>query len=84
MEAMPMVKKGHCMKDAMVYGVATVSEKGQIVIPVQIRKELGLNGGDKLLIVKRKDNAGFTFIDLKMMDKLIERIRADEEFFEKL
>jgi AbrB family looped-hinge helix DNA binding protein len=79
-----MVKKGRCMKDAIVYGVATVSEKGQIAIPVQIRNELGLKGGDKLLIIKRKDNAGFTFIDLKMMDRLIDRIRTDEEFFEKL
>jgi AbrB family looped-hinge helix DNA binding protein len=78
-----MAKKGHCMKDAIVYGVATISEKGQIAIPVQIRNELGLKGGDKLLIVKRKDNAGFTFIDLKMMDRLIDKIRTDDEFFKK-
>jgi AbrB family looped-hinge helix DNA binding protein len=78
------MKKGQCMKDAIVYGVATLSEKGQIAIPVQIRNELGLEKGDKLLIIKRKDNAGFTFVNLKVMDRVMDRIGTDEEFFEKL
>jgi len=72
------------MKDVIVYGVATLSEKGQIAIPVQVRKELDLKKGDRLLIIKRKDNAGFTFVDLRMMDRLMDRIRTDEGFFDKL
>lgn len=79
-----MAKKGQCMKDVIVYGVATLSEKGQIAIPVQVRKELDLKKGDRLLIIKRKDNAGFTFVDLRMMDRLMDRIRTDEGFFDKL
>jgi len=79
-----MVKKGVCVKDAIVYGVVTISDKGQIAIPVQIRNELDLKGGDKLLIVKRKDNAGFSFINLKIMDKVMDKIRTDDKFFEKL
>ena len=79
-----MVKKGKCMKDAIVYGVVTISDKGQIAIPIQIRNELDLKGGDKLLIIKRKDNAGFSFINLKMMDKVMDKIRTDDKFFEKV
>lgn len=78
------MKKGKCMKEAIVYGVSTVSDKGQIAIPVNIRRELGLEKGDKLLIIKRSDNGGFTFLKLDLMDKLMRQISKDEQFFEKI
>lgn len=34
------------------YGTATVGERGQIVIPSEARKQLGINPGDKVLVVK--------------------------------
>ncbi len=34
-----------------LYGVATVGPKGQIVIPVDARKRLGVKPGDKVVIV---------------------------------
>ena len=78
------MKKGRCMKDQIVYGLVTVSDKGQISIPVNIRRELNLESGDKLFIIKRKDNAGFTFIKLEMIDELMDKIRSDEKFFKKI
>ena len=78
------MKKGKCTKDQIVYGLVTVSDKGQIAIPVNIRRELNLESGDKLFIIKRKDNAGFAFIKLEAMDELMDRIRSDEAFFEKI
>lgn len=78
------MKKGKCMKEAIVYGVSTVSDKGQIAIPVNIRRELGLEKGDKLLIIKRSDNGGFTFLKLDLMDKLMRQISKDQQFFEKI
>ncbi len=72
------------MKEAIVYGVSTVSDKGQIAIPVNIRRELGLEKGDKLLIIKRSDNGGFTFLKLDLMDKLMRQISKDQQFFEKI
>jgi len=78
------MKKGKCMKNVMMYGLSTVSDKGQIAIPIVIRRELDLKKGDKLLIIKRSDNAGFTFIKLGLMDKLMDKIRNDEKFFEKI
>jgi AbrB family looped-hinge helix DNA binding protein len=72
------------MKDQIVYGLVTVTDKGQISIPVNIRRELNLDSGDKLFIIKRKDGAGFVFIKLEMIDKLMGKIRTDEDFFNKL
>ncbi|MFH1126478.1 MAG: AbrB/MazE/SpoVT family DNA-binding domain-containing protein [archaeon] len=78
------MNKGKCMKGQIVYGMVTISDKGQIAIPVNIRRELNLDSGDKLFIIKRKDGAGFTFVKLDMIDKLMNKIRTDEEFFDKL
>lgn len=33
------------------YGAVTVSERGQIVIPAQARRDLGIEAGDKLLVL---------------------------------
>jgi len=35
-----------------LYGSMTVSPKGQVVIPANARKELGINSGDTLLLFK--------------------------------
>ena len=37
--------------DHTIYGVATVGPKGQIVIPVDARRRLGVQTGDKVVIV---------------------------------
>jgi len=78
------MKKGKCMKDQTVYGLVTITDKGQISIPVNIRRELKLDSGDKLFIIKRKDKAGFAFMKLDMIDKMMNKIGNNEEFFEKI
>ena len=49
-----------CRRTNPFRGVITVSEKGQIVIPQSLREELGIERGDKLIILRRKDGKGFT------------------------
>ncbi|MCE5199942.1 MAG: AbrB/MazE/SpoVT family DNA-binding domain-containing protein [Armatimonadota bacterium] len=39
------------MEDSF-YGTVTVGERGQIVIPSEARKDLSINPGDKMLVVK--------------------------------
>jgi AbrB family looped-hinge helix DNA binding protein len=39
-------------------GTATVGERGQVVIPADLRKELGMQPGDKLLIWKHPSGKG--------------------------
>ena len=77
-------EKGICSKRRIVYGVVTVSEKGQIAIPVDARRDLNIKAGDKLIVLKRKDEAGLTLIKLDKMDELMFLIQEDEEFFNKL
>ena len=38
-------------KDDKFYGTTTIGAKGQVVIPVEARKELGLNPGDQLVVM---------------------------------
>jgi len=75
--------RGECRKSRLVYGVVTVSEKGQIAIPADLRRDLGINQGDKLFVIKRADEAGFTLIKLEKMDEIISGIQSDESFFKK-
>ena len=66
---------------AHFYGVVTVSDKGQIAIPIDVRRELDIKTGDRLIVIKRKDNAGIILLKTEKMDTLIEKIRDDDSFF---
>ena len=77
-------ERGECGKRRIVYGIVTVSEKGQIAIPVDARRDLDIKPGDKLIVLKRKDEGGITLIKLDMMDELMYLIQEDDEFFKKL
>ena len=79
-----MSDKGICTKERIVYGVVTVSDKGQIAIPVDIRKDLDIVSGDKLMVLRRKDDAGITLIKLSAMDDLMLKIQEDEMLFSKV
>ena len=39
-----------CAEEGVFYGSTTMGEKGQIVIPAEARKALGLKKGEKLLV----------------------------------
>ncbi|HRK22404.1 MAG TPA: AbrB/MazE/SpoVT family DNA-binding domain-containing protein [Fimbriimonadaceae bacterium] len=44
---------GGCMSFGQAfYGSVTVGERGQIVIPAEARQDLGVEAGDKLLVMK--------------------------------
>ena len=61
--------------------MVTVSDKGQIAIPIDVRRELDIKTGDRLIVIKRKDNAGIILLKTEKMDSLIEKIRDDDSFF---
>jgi len=62
-------------------GVVTVSDKGQIAIPIDVRRELDITTGDRLIIIKRKDNAGIILLKTEKMDILFKKIRDDDTYF---
>ena len=76
--------KGFCNFNRVVYGLTTVSERGQVVIPANIRKDLDIKTSDKLMVLKREDNAGLTLLKLDKMDQLMFKIQQDGDFFKKV
>ncbi|NMC59032.1 MAG: AbrB/MazE/SpoVT family DNA-binding domain-containing protein [Candidatus Methanofastidiosa archaeon] len=77
-------KKGFCSHNQVVYGMTTVSERGQVVVPANIRRDLDIKTGDRFMVLKRGDNAGITLLKIDKMDELMFKIQQDEEFFKKV
>jgi len=48
------------------YGAVTVGERGQIVIPAQARRDLGIEAGDKLLVLGDPEQ-GLALAKLEML-----------------
>jgi len=63
-----------------LYGTATIGSKGQVVIPVEAREELGLETGDRLYVVGAGTN-GLIFLKEEMLEDLVERMSAQVEGF---
>jgi len=63
---------------------ATVSEKGQIAIPIDIRRDLNIKNGDRLLVIKRRDDAGLILLKQNVMDDFMIKIQDDDKFFNKV
>jgi len=78
------------------YGITTVSERGQIVIPQEARFELNLSPGEKLLVMKEGNFPGLILIkadqitemlssitkNLAEMERLLVRIQKEEQNIE--
>lgn len=47
-----------CKDKNEVYGAVTVGEKGQVVIPAQLRKSFNINSGDKLIVFAKHHMVG--------------------------
>jgi len=75
-----MAKKGICTHERIFYGMITVSEKGQIALPIEIRRDLNIDTGDRFLVVKRRDNGGIVLLRQNIMDNIIEKIQDDDNF----
>lgn len=68
------------------YGAVTVSERGQVVIPAQARRDLGIGPGDKLLVLGDPQQ-GLALMTLELLmrnvqgsSKLLEQIRDQGRF----
>jgi AbrB family looped-hinge helix DNA binding protein len=53
------------------YGSVTVSMRGQIVIPTQARRELGIERGEKLLVIGGPGNEGLALIRASSVDSIL-------------
>jgi AbrB family looped-hinge helix DNA binding protein len=54
------------------YGSATLGERGQIVIPAEARAELGLQPGDKMLILRHPGYKGLMLCKFEAMREFLD------------
>ena len=60
-------------------GMATVGAKGQIVIPAEVRRELGIEEGDKLVILRGKTAKTLVLLTHPEMDRLIAKLGLTDD-----
>lgn len=67
------VRNALLLKGGLYMELAKVTSKGQVTIPIEIRKKLGIKNGDKILFV---EEAGKIYMLNSSMDALREAQRA--------
>jgi AbrB family looped-hinge helix DNA binding protein len=55
-----------------IWGVTTLGERGQVVIPVKVREEMGLEKGDHLVVISK----GNKFIGLVKESEITGMLRS--------
>jgi AbrB family looped-hinge helix DNA binding protein len=66
------------------YGSTTISDKGQVVIPIEARNSLGLEKGEKLLVLGGPDKRGIMLVKLSGFKELSVHLRRQSEEIEKI
>ncbi len=54
------------------YGVATVNERGQIVIPAEARKNTNIHAGDKMIVIGHPSNKGIVLAKMDTLREVME------------
>lgn len=65
------------LRDSFIYGTANLGAKGQIVVPIKLRKELDLKEGDTLIFVGSSSRPAFTVL---RADTIVELKESFEKF----
>ncbi len=58
-------------------GSATVGDRGQIVIPAEARALLGIQAGDKLLLLRDPVHRGLVVTKFEWIDQFLDQYRKD-------
>ena len=61
-------------RNIQLYGTVKVGDRGQVVIPVDARKELDIKTGDLLFVVSGRNKRGITMVKADAMKELAEKI----------
>lgn len=56
-----------------VYGSVTVGERGQLVIPAELRKALRIKSGDQLMVFAKLDKKVISLMSSKDFSQFLER-----------
>ena len=59
------------MKKMKFYGSTTVGERGQIVLPISLRRELNITKGDTLVVIANPHIKSITLFSQDTMDQYL-------------
>lgn len=65
-------------------GATTVGERGQVVIPAEARKALGINSGDKLLVFSHRHQTGLLLLKDDVVNRFVSEAAEEASQLEKL
>lgn len=57
-------------------GTVTVGERGQLVIPAEARRKLGINTGDRLLLMSHPSHHGFMVFKIEALRDFLNYLTA--------
>lgn len=69
------------MHDKKLYGTATVGTKGQVVIPADARKALGIEEGDRLYVVGSEAGKFVGFIKEDQLRVMVNKLTSSIESY---
>ena len=55
------------------YGTATLGERGQLVIPAELRKELKIKSGDQLMVFAKLDKKVISLMPIRDFSRFLEK-----------
>ncbi|MBU3958643.1 MAG: AbrB/MazE/SpoVT family DNA-binding domain-containing protein [Candidatus Omnitrophica bacterium] len=56
-----------------VYGAVTIGERGQLVIPAELRKSFGIKSGDQLMVFAKPDRKVINIMPAKDFSRFLDR-----------
>ena len=62
-------------KPDLVFGIVTVGERGQIVIPADARRFLGIEAGDKMIVVAHHSGRALIVAPLRELERFIRQMQ---------
>ncbi len=75
---------GHCSPGYRCLGSVTVSPRGQVVIPANARREMGIESGDTLLVFKVLHDRVMALVKVDTLEQVLEDMSQHMASVEKL
>lgn len=64
------------LKEVKYYGSTVIGEKGQVVVPTELRKKFGIEPGDKFLVLagEKMGAWGILLVKADVLSKVVEKM----------
>jgi AbrB family looped-hinge helix DNA binding protein len=67
----------HMMRGMKCYGSTVIGEKGQVVIPADVRKQFHIKTGDKFLVLAGHKGLGIMLLKTDALAKMVKNMFGD-------